>query len=454
MKSDLVRKLIVIPILVVGIAVLVVLIKNRVEPERLEFAEKVTAVRTIEVPSLTVIPRFTGFGTVEPSQVWNSVAQVSGKVTIVDPSFEKGNIVAKDQFLLQIDPTDFELAIAQVETNIESVRAQVAELEIQETNSRASLAIEKESLSILEMEVERKRKLVGSGAVSSSDLEREQRSALAQRQSMQNLENALNLYPAERRRLEAELARLQAQLQSARLDLDRTRVSMPFTGRVAEVGVEQFQYVRQGDRLASADAIAKAEIEVQVPLWRLTAIIRSEGITDVSELRGVNIGERLGISASVYLDQGNLFTEWEGRVVRFSDQLDPQTRTLGVIVEVDRPYSNIQPGIRPPLVKGFFVRVELRGRPRANTLVVPRSALHEGHVYLINSDNRLEKRLVTTGIQGASYYSVAGGLAAGERIVVSDLIPAIDGMLLDSVDDPETAERLALAARAETGGQL
>lgn len=454
MKSDLTRKLILIPILAIGIAVLFVLIKNRAEPERLEFVEKVTAVRTIDVPALTVIPRFTGHGTVEPSQVWHSVAQVSGKVTIVDPSFKKGNILAKDQFLLQINPTDFELAIAQVETDIESVRAQVAELEIQETNSQASLSIEKESLSILEMEVERKRKLVGSGAVSSSDLEREQRSVLAQRQSIQNLENALNLYPAERRRREAELARLQAQLQSARLDLDRTRISMPFTGRIAEVGVEQYQYVRQGERLATADAIDKAEIEVQVPLWRLAAIIRSEGITDVAELRAFNIGERLGVTARVYLDQDDLFTEWEGRVVRFSDQLDPQTRTLGVIVEVDKPYSNIQPGIRPPLVKGFFVRVELRGRPRPNTLVIPRSALHEGQVYIMRMDSRLEKRRVVTDIQGASYYSVSDGLRAGEKIVVSDLIPAIDGMLLDSVDDAETMARLARAAQAETGDQL
>ena len=135
MKHDRIRRLIFVPIVAVGIVAAYVLVKNRAEPERLEYAEKVTAVRSIQVPNLTVIPRFTGYGTAEPSQVWNSVAQVSGKVTIVDPSFEKGNIVAEDQFLLQIDPTDFELAIAQVETNIESVRAQIAELEIQQKNS-------------------------------------------------------------------------------------------------------------------------------------------------------------------------------------------------------------------------------------------------------------------------------------------------------------------------------
>lgn len=453
MKNILFRKLLLVPILVVGVAALYVLIKNRAEPERLEFTEKATTVRTIAVPSITVVPRFTGYGTVEPSQVWNSIAQVSGKVIVVDPSFKKGSLLSEDQFLLQIDPTDFELTVAQVETNIESVRAQVAELEIQEANSKASMAIERDSLSILEMEVERKRRLVGSGAVSSSELEREQRSVLAQRQNIQNLENALNLYPAERRRLEAELARLEAQLQSARLDLERTRISMPFTGRIAEVEVEQFQFVRQGDKLASADAIATAEIEVQVPLWRLAAIIRSEGITDVAELRDMNIGQRLGITARVYLDQEVMFTEWKGSVTRFSDQLDPQSRTLGVIVEVDKPYSDIQPGIRPPLVKGFFVRVELRGRSRPNSLVIPRSALHAGQVYIMDAENRLQKRRVVTEIQGATYYSVSEGLEAGDRIVVSDLIPAIDGMLLEAVDDADTADRVVRDAQAEGSGR-
>ena len=304
------------------------------------------------------------------------------------------------------------------------------------------------------MEVQRKQKLVSSGAVSSSELEREQRGVLAQRQSIPSLENTVNLYPAERRRLEAELARLEAQLKGARLDLQRTRVTMPFVGRIAEVGVEQFQFVRQGDRLATADAIAKAEINVQVPVWRLSALVRSEGITDISELRAVNIGERLGVSARVYLDLDDLLIEWEGRVVRFSDELDPQSRTLGVIVEVDKPYSNIQPGVRPPLVKGFFVRVELLGRPRPDTLVIPRSALYRGHVHVVNSDNRLERRKVRTEIDAASYYSVIEGLQAGDRIVVSDLVPAIDGMLIDPMDDPETTQRLARAARAEADSRL
>lgn len=449
MRMETGKKLLFIPVLAVGIAIMVILVKNRADPQKSEYEETRTAVRVIEVPSLTIVPAFRGYGNVEPSQVWNGVVQVAGKVISVGPSFKRGTIVPAGQFLLQIDPTDYELAIAQAETNIEAVQAQIAEIEIQEQNSASSLKIEQESLEISRKELRRKQSLISQGAASSSEVEKEQRSVLAQTQSVQALENTIRLYPAERRRLEAELARLQSQLDGAQLDLERTRVTIPFTARIAEVGVEEYQFVRQGDRLGTADGIDKAEIEVQVPLWRIAALIRSEGISDVAELRNDDIGDRLGLSASVYLGQDTIFAEWKGRVARFTDALDPQTRTLGIIVEVDQPYAGVRPGVRPPLVKGMFVDVEIRGRPRPGSLIVPRAALHGDQVYVVDSENRLQKRRVTIGVVGASYYSVTEGLRMGERIVVSDVAPAIEGMLLEPVEDPDTASRLAQAARGQ-----
>jgi len=425
-----------------------VLVKNRADPDKLQYVERSTAARVIAVPSLNVVPSYHGYGNVEPSQVWNGVAQVAGKVVAVDPAFKRGAIMRAGQFLLQIDPTDYELAIARVETDIEATRARISELELQEKNSRISLEIEQESLVISRAELGRKRNLVAQGAASSSEVEKEQRSVLAQTQTVQALTNTLSLYPVERRQLDAELNRLQTQLDDARLNLNRTQVTLPFTGRISEVAVEQFQFVRQGDRLGTADGISRAEIEVQMPLWRIAALIRSEGVTDVSELMPGAIGERLGVTARVSLDRDSLNAEWQGRVARFTDSLDLETRTLGIIVEVDDPYAGVQPGIRPPLVKGMFVDVELRGRPRPGTLVIPRVALFGEHVYVVGAGNRLERREVMIGFSGESYFAIAEGLSAGERIVVSDLVPAIDGMLLEPVDDPDTLARLSAAVSA------
>ena len=155
------------------------------------------------------------------------------------------------------------------------------------------------------------------------------------------------------------------------------------------------------------------------------------------------------LSARVWLRGEGMAVMWEGRVARFSDTIDPQSRTVGVIVEVDEPYGDVQPGIRPPLLKGLFVEVELRGRPRPDLLVVPRSALHGDQVYIVDEDNRLRKRKVEVSITQPEFIVIATGLEVGERIVVSDLIPATDGMLLKPLADEDVLSRLEREARGE-----
>jgi multidrug efflux pump subunit AcrA (membrane-fusion protein) len=136
-------------------------------------------------------------------------------------------------------------------------------------------------------------------------------------------------------------------------------------------------------------------------------------------------------------------------VARFSDTIDPETRTVGVIVEVDRPYEDIQPGVRPPLVKGMFVYVELRGRARPQQLVVPRSALHGDELYVVDGEDRLHKRKVEVGSKNPEYMTIKKGIDSGERIVVSDLVPAIEGMLIRPVPDEKALEQLIREAGGE-----
>jgi hypothetical protein len=127
--------------------------------------------------------------------------------------------------------------------------------------------------------------------------------------------------------------------------------------------------------------------------------------------------------------------------------MDPQTRTMGVIVTVDQPYRKAIPGRRPPLLKDMFVEVELRGRPWNDTLVVPRIATHRNAdggavLYLAGQGDRLEIRRVTLGPVQGDLAVIEAGLEPGERVVVSDLIPAIVGMKLDASLDQALAQRV------------
>ena len=160
----------------------------------------------------------------------------------------------------------------------------------------------------------------------------------------------------------------------------------------------------------------------------------------------------------VRLRTGALEAEWPGRVARVSDRIDPQTRTVGVVVAVDRPYAiaarTRDDGIpaRPALAKNMYVEVELRGMPQPGRVVIPRAAVHAGRVYVLNGEDRLELRKVSIAFEQEDVLVVGEGLRAGERIVVSDLIPAIAGMKLAPEADEATAAWLR--AQAASDGQV
>ena len=102
---------------------------------------------------------------------------------------------------------------------------------------------------------------------------------------------------------------------------------------------------------------------------------------------------------------------------------------------VDEPYRQAIPGIRPPLIKNMFVEVELRGKPRPAGLIIPRAFVHNEHVFVVNQESRLEKRAVETDFFQTNFVAIKNGLNKGELVVVSDLMPAIEGMLLKPVVD-------------------
>ena len=82
-------------------------------------------------------------------------------------------------------------------------------------------------------------------------------------------------------------------------------------------------------------------------------------------------------------------------------------------------------------------------------IVVPRAALHEGQVYTVGADNRLQIKPVKVDVVQGNLAVIAEGLSPGDQIVVSDISPAIDGMLLKTAAD----EKLTKELLAEASGK-
>ena len=343
-----------------GVVLLTLVVKNRSTPEQAPPGERAHVVRVLEIKPAHFRPRAIGYGVAEPARTWNAVAQVAGQVEFAHPDLRSGAILDSGLEILRISPSDYEIAVRQAEANLEATRARLAEMEVQDKNSKASLEIEKRSLEINREDLARKRGLAGRGAVSKASVDDAERALLTQQARVQDLENSLRLFPtqieAQRRQIEAN----DTALDTARLNLGRTRIKLPFQSRIANVNVEQTQFVAVGTTLASADDISAAEIVAQFPQSQFRKYV-SMALPENFVMRKMPRGSanelirKLGWSAVVRLRFDDRDITWPAKILRTSDTVDPKTHTIGVIVSVEKPYEGVRPGIRPPLVKGMFV---------------------------------------------------------------------------------------------------
>lgn len=428
-------------VLPVGAAMLVLahVVGAREPPQQTDPGERARSVRVMTVEPVSFVPTVIGYGNVEPVRTWNAVAEVPGRIAYVHPGLRVGSVLPQDTLVIQIAKADYELGVQEAESNLRAARAALDELDVRRVNSELSLELERRSLEIKRADLTRQEGLLNRGVSSQSVFDAVQRDLLQQQVRVQEIENSLRLFPAQIQTQQSEIAVAEARLATARLELERTDIRMPFAGRIASMDVETTQFVGAGTVMASAGDISAAEIAAQVPqdqFARFVALAYPPDLRPGSD-PGTALGaalDRLGWTATVAIASSQIDMEWPAQIQRTSDMIDATSRAVGVIVTVDNPYADVRPGRRPPLVKGMFVRVTLEGTPQDGALVVPRTALHDNRVFVADAENRLEVREVrVSALQGADAL-IADGLEFGERVVVSDLSPAIDGMLLETID--------------------
>jgi RND family efflux transporter MFP subunit len=106
--------------------------------------------------------------------------------------------------------------------------------------------------------------------------------------------------------------------------------------------------------------------------------------------------------------------DFEGKVARFSDAVDQQTRTMHTEVDVRNKDGS--------LVQGMYAEVELNLTNTQSGLAVPIQAItrngSNATVLVVNAQNRIEPREVQTGIEGTNSVQVLSGLNADDRVVI------------------------------------
>jgi RND family efflux transporter MFP subunit len=328
----------------------------------------------------TVVP---AMGTVQPTREVALQPRVSGQIVAVSEEFVPGGSFEEGQMLVRIDPTDFELAIRQRESEV--------------AQAQTELALELGHQTVAQREFE----LLG-------ETVREEDRALVLRQP--HLE-----------RVRARLHAAQAALEQAKLDLERTTVRAPFNALVRSREVNVGMQVTASTTLATLTGTDAYWIEVTVPVDQLQWI-------EIPATGGGN-----GAAARVYNEAAWGAQLWrEGRVIRLLSDLEKEGRMARLLVEVEDPLAreSAHAGL-PKLLLGEYVRVEIEGRELDRVAAVDRRLVREGNrVWVMNERDELEIRAVEIVFRGRDHLLVGNGLRDGERIVTTDLAAPVEGMPL------------------------
>ena len=406
----------ILPILIlaVGAGAFAMLVSMQTEPERIERPYVGPLVEVISAPAQRVQVVVEGQGTVRPDAQISLVPQVSGVVVWKDENFKPGGAFAKGDMLFRIDPRDYELAVRQAKAQVEQARYQ-------------------RDLAQQESEVARQewQRLRGDESAPS----------------------ALVARLPQLRAAEANLTAAQARLEEFELRLERTRLTAPFSGRVRSAQVDVGQHVNAGQPIAQLYSIERAEIVVPVPDEELAWFTLPAPVDDQSnafaalpiasgrdeESSAPFLYARSGATTFVQGSFAGQRHQWQGRVVRTEGELDPQSRMVRLVVEVDEPYGAIADGT-PPLTVGMFVDVAIAGRHVDGVRMVPRTALRQGDaVWAVGKDGVLRMRQANVLRRMRDDVLARIDLGDDERIITSQISGVTDGMKVRVSDGEKEA---------------
>jgi|TARA_B110000263_G_C15303030_1_gene508938 RND family efflux transporter MFP subunit len=367
---------IIVLVVGVGLAALIIASGPKLEPQAPPSSAPL--VRTWEAASQSVQLTSITHGTVLPRTESDLIPEISGRIISISKSMVSGGFFKKDDLLLVIDPLDYELAREQ---------------------ARASLASAGSELSNAKRGHDRQ-----------LDLARKQSTSQSKK------DDALNRL----RFAQASLREAKARLSRAERDLSRTKITAPYDGRVRSERVDIGQFANRGTPMASLYATDIAEVRLPIHDEELAHL-------ELPLANQITGQQRPTVILSAPF-AGKKHT-WRGAIVRTEGEIDPKTRMITVIAQVESPYETKND--RPPLAVGLFVEAEIIGHKIGNVFVLPRSAIQANRqVYVIGKDNRLQFRDVEILRTVGEEVYITGGLNARETVCLSTVSNAIEGMLV------------------------
>jgi membrane fusion protein (multidrug efflux system) len=312
--------------------------------------------------------------------------------------FTEGSEVRAGEVLYQIDPASYSASA---------------------DSAQAALAKAEANLRSTKLKAARYQELVAIKAVSQQD----------------NDDAAASLQQAE-----ADVAAAKASLQSARINLDYTRITAPISGRIGKSSVTP------GALVTANQSTALATVQKLDPIY----VDVTQSSTTVLRLKRALAGGQLSGGAAkvkLLLEDGSTYP-LPGKL-KFSDvTVDPGTGAITLRAEFPNPKGELLPGmyVRAVLEEGVMDQALLVPQP-----AVSRDAAGKPQAYVVDAAGKLEQRSLVTDRAIGDQWLVSSGLKAGDRLVVSGQQKARPGSAVEIVPPAVAAVATAGPATATAG---
>jgi RND family efflux transporter MFP subunit len=179
-----------------------------------------------------------------------------------------------------------------------------------------------------------------------------------------------------------------------------------------------------------------------LPIVRMSqsSLLRLRVPVPEDDVRYVHAGDQL----QVRVDAIN--RSFTGKIVRFTRNVNFETRTMETEIDVDNKNLSIAPGM--------YANTLLELEDRKNVVTIPMEALvltgRQQTVYVLDDDNRVHIRNVQVGLQGQKLAEIVSGLNPGDRVVIGGQESYREGQTVNPLLTPEPASDTA----HETGGSI
>ena len=361
-------------------------------------------VRIEAVSSQDLVASVTASGSVMPRTKVDLSADITGRITRL--AVKDGDYVKEGQFLLQIDPQQYE--------------AQVQRAEAALANAQASLAQSRANLLQAQRNFERQQEI------------RKTNAALVSAQEVEQLETQQTVNRAMVKASEENVKQNEASLKDARWQLSRSTIYSPMTGRVTRLNVEVGETAIMGT--LNRDAATLMTIADM-------SILETKVKVDETDVSRIAVGDSAVIQIDAFAD-----TTFIGRVVEISNSSISRVSTAAtdqaidyeVTVRILNPPADTRPDFSstakiitdtrtqvlsiPIIALTVRENEELKNTDDTAPTATKTPAVQVGKqdvegVFVVGTDNKVTFRPVRVGIAGEKYFEVLDGLKAGEKIV-------------------------------------